>query len=237
MHRQEVAEPLHCWQDNEHQMDFSDNRREDASRRLTSLAVVALLHVAMVYVLVTGLARKMVDVVKAPIETKIIEDVKPPPPDAPPPPPPKFAPPPAFIPPPEVNIQVPLAAQQNVITAVTRTPQPVQPAQRQPVQPVQRQPAATSVRVPPVIDAARSCVKPEYPAASRRNEETGAVTLSFLIGVDGKVVESKVESSSGFARLDEAARKALSLCQFKAGTVDGKPEQSWAILKYLWQME
>lgn len=209
-------------------MDFS-HQKESPSRRLTGLVVVVLIHVAIAYALVTGLARKIVEVIKPPIETRIVEDIKPPPPDTPPPPPPKLAapPPPAFIPPPEVNIQVPILAQQNVITAVSTTPQPVQPVQRQ----------SGSIRVPPVIDAARSCRQPDYPSASRRNEETGTVMLRFLIGVDGKVVESKVEFSSGYPRLDEAARRALSQCQFKAGTIDGKPEQSWASLKYVWKLE
>jgi hypothetical protein len=72
-----------------------------------------------------GLARKVVEVIKAPIETKIIEEIKKPPPDTPPPPPPKLAaPPPPFIPPPEVNIQVPVA-DRATITTVQTTPPPV----------------------------------------------------------------------------------------------------------------
>ena len=211
-------------------MDFSDNQKEGAPRRMTGLIVVVLLHIAIVYALVTGLARKVVDVIKPPVETRIIAEVKLPPPEKAPPPVPKIAPPPpAFIPPPEVNIQVPVLAQQNTITAVTTTPPPVQPAPR---------PAPVAVvRVAPVIDAARSCQPPEYPAAARRNEETGTVTLRFLIGEDGKVVESNIEASSGYPRLDEAARRALGHCQFKAGTVDGKPEQSWARLQYVWKLE
>lgn len=59
------------------------------------------------------------------------------------------------------------------------------------------------------------------------------MVLRFLIDTDGRVVKSEVESSSGYARLDEAARNALGRCQFKPGTVDGKPEQSWASLKYM----
>lgn len=218
-------------------MDFSQDQKEGASRRLTGLIAVIVFHIVIGYALVTGLARKVVEVIKPPVETKIIEDVKPPLPDTPPPPPPKFAPPPpAFIPPPEVNIQVPISAQENVITAVTNAPQHVQPALRH-AQPAPRQVQAMAIRVPPVIDAARSCQQPEYPSASRRNEEAGTVQLRFLIGVDGKVVESKIESSSGYPRLDEAARHALGQCQFKAGTVDGKPEQSWARLRYVWKLE
>lgn len=61
--------------------------------------------------------------------------------------------------------------------------------------------------------------------------------LRFLIGVDGNVLESQIALSSGFARLDEAARGALSKCQFKPGTVDGKAEASWASLKYTWRLD
>ena len=63
------------------------------------------------------------------------------------------------------------------------------------------------------------------------------VQLKFLVGADGKVIESAVEKSSGFRRLDEAARAGLSKCQFKPATVDGNPQQSWASMKYTWRLE
>ena len=47
--------------------------------------------------------------------------------------------------------------------------------------------------------------------------------LSFLIDVDGKVLDSKVDRSSGFRRLDEAARAGLGLCKFKPATLNGLP--------------
>jgi protein TonB len=81
------------------------------------------------------------------------------------------------------------------------------------------------------------CEKPEYPSASRRLEEEGTVALRFLVGVDGKVIQSEVEKSSGFKRLDEAARAGLSKCQVRPALVDGKPEQAWASIKYTWRLE
>jgi protein TonB len=93
------------------------------------------------------------------------------------------------------------------------------------------------VRVAAVLNAAVNCQKPEYPAAARREEEEGTVLLRFLVEVDGKVVKSQIEKSSGFPRLDEAARSALSRCQFKPGTLDGKPEQSWASMRFTWRLE
>ncbi len=63
------------------------------------------------------------------------------------------------------------------------------------------------------------------------------MVLKFLVDVDGKVIQSQVDKSSGSNQLDEAARNALSRCQFKPGTLDGKPEQSWANMRYTWKLE
>ena len=213
-------------------MEFTQDGRNPA-KNLTGITVVVLLHVFIVYALLTGLARKVVEVIKQPIETKIIEEVKPPPPpDLPPPPPPPklLAPPPPFIPPPEVQIQQP--PQQNTITAVSnvKPDNPVMPAV------VRETPVTSQVLVPAVVDA-RNCEKPEYPRKSLRNEETGTVTLQFLIGLDGHVVESKILKSSGSRDLDNAARAGLSLCKFTPGTVDGKPQQSWTKMQYVWKLE
>lgn len=214
-------------------MEFSEYER-NPGKKFTGIAFVIFLHVFIIYALVTGLARKVVEVIKQPIETKIIEEVKPPPPpDLPPPPPPPklLAPPPPFIPPPEVQIQTP--PPQNTITAVSNVKPdvPVMP-------PVVRSeaPPTGQVLVPAVVDA-KNCDKPEYPRKSLRNEETGIVTLQFLIGLDGRVVESKIEKSSGSKDLDNAARAGLSLCKFKPGTIDGKPQQSWTKMQYVWKLE
>jgi len=199
-----------------------------SSRPLVALVAVGIFHVLLIYALMHGLARKIVEVVRAPLETKIIEEIKRPPPEQqpPPPPPPKLAtPPPPFIPPPEVQIQVPVQLAPT-ITAVVQTPPAV------PIAP----PAAPAQRTAAVVDA-RGCEKPPYPAASLRANERGIVRLSFLIDVDGRVLESKVERSSGYRRLDEAARAALGACKFRPATVDGRPERAWARIDYDWKIE
>lgn len=90
--------------------------------------------------------------------------------------------------------------------------------------------------VPPVMDA-KSCESPKYPKSALINEETGTVTMGFLVTPDGKVVESKVEKSSGSKSLDKAALSALSLCKFKPGTKDGKPDQLWVKVDFVWKLE
>jgi len=197
--------------------------------RFTGLIVTVALHIVLIYALIHGLARKIVEVVVPPLETKIIAEVKPPQPEKPPPPPPKLAtPPPPFIPPPEVNIQIPVQ-QAPTITAVTPTPPPA-PA------PITPTPAPAPVTTAPVV-LASSCEKPEYPPAARRANETGAVLLSFLIDANGRVIASKVERSSGSRRLDEAAREGLGLCKFRPATANGQPTQAWARIEYVWRLE
>lgn len=89
---------------------------------------------------------------------------------------------------------------------------------------------------PPVIDSS-NCEKPSYPSASSRLSEEGTVQLRFLVGKDGKVIESAVEKSTGFRRLDEAARQGLSKCTFKPGFKDGFAVESWASMKFTWRQE
>lgn len=222
-------------------MDFSGHEREPG-RKLWGVAFVILVHVLIVYALLTGLARKVVEVVRQPVEAKIIEEPKPPVmKDLPPPPPqPKLAapPPPPFIPPPEVRVQTPPPP--NAITAVTNTkPEtPVMPAPQPAAPAPAHQPqvaAAAPVRTSAVVDA-NNCEKPEYPRRSQRLGEEGTVVLAFLIGTDGKVMDAKVERSSGSRELDKAALNGLSLCKFRPATVDGKPVQSWEKLAYEWKL-
>jgi protein TonB len=198
------------------------------SQRLAGIAVVVVLHALIIYALVTGLGRQVVEVLRAPLETKLLEEVKPPDADVPPPPPDLTAPPPPFIPPPEIQVRQQSAA--NAIVALSREQPPAAPP------PMIAQPALAAVRVGPTVEVGKSCRVPEYPPQSRLLGETGAVVLKFLVDVNGAVLDSQVESSSGHPRLDEAARAALSLCRFKAGTVDGRPEKSWAKLRYVWKI-
>ena len=66
-------------------MDFA-RRQRDPTRHMIGIAMVVLIHVLVIYGLVTGLARKAVEVIKKPLNATIVEEIKAPPP---PPPPPK----------------------------------------------------------------------------------------------------------------------------------------------------
>lgn len=215
-------------------MDDYASRQRKPTKHLIGLGLVVVLHLLFFWAISSGLARSVVKKIQGPVEAVLLEEKKPDLPPPPPPPPTKnLPPPPAYVPP--VDVPVTATSSANAIAAVTATPQP--PAPPPPVVvAAPPPPPAPVVRTPAVVNSA-NCAKPEYPSASRRLEEEGTVSLRFLVGVDGKVIESEVEKSSGYKRLDEAARAALSRCQFRAATVDGKPEQGWATMKYTWRLE
>ncbi|MFZ6657517.1 energy transducer TonB [Undibacterium sp. TJN19] len=94
---------------------------------------------------------------------------------------------------------------------------------------------ASANEIAPAVDK-QSCEKAVYPKAALMNEETGTVVLSILVGADGTVVDSKVEKSSGSKALDKATQKIYSSCTFKPGAKDGKPQQAWTKLEYVWSL-
>lgn len=208
-----------------------------AANRFGGILFAIVLHVFLVYALVSGLAREAVEVLKqTPLETRIIAEVKPPPEPPPPAPPPELTtPPPPFIPPPEIEVATPPPVQAITQTTTVKPPEPRLPPPAPPAPPA---PVAPPVRIAASIDPAKDCrAKPAYPSLSRRVGEEGVVILEFTIEADGQVSDARVKQSSGYPRLDEAARKGLTtLCKFHPGTLDGKPERSTATIAYRWTL-
>ncbi|HET7793877.1 MAG TPA: TonB family protein [Rhizobacter sp.] len=178
-------------------MDFS-RAQVDPRRNVLGVGFVVLFHAALVYALMSGLARKVVDVVRAPIDTKVIEEIvkPPPPPEVAVQPPPKLdAPPPPFIPPPEV--QVPAPAQPSITATVAEPPPSAVIAPVAPVAaPPAPAPAAPSVGVScpgyrqVLLDAG-------YPReATRAQIDQGEVLVSFTIGADGQVKNAAIVRST-----------------------------------------
>ena len=228
-------------------MEFGEQQRSPG-RHAVGFGIVLGLHLLMGWALVTGLAQRMVEVIKAPIETKIIDEVKPPPPPPPEnlPPPPKFAaPPPSFVPPPEVNVNPPPTVAPTITTTqVAPPPAPVTiappPAPAAPPAPPAASPREP-VRVPPKIDFANACERPAYPMPARRAEATGTVVVLYTADTHGVITEATVERSAGPSRehkmLDRATLEAVKGCKVVPGTVDGKPETLTGRVTYVWRLE
>lgn len=82
--------------------------------------------------------------------------------------------------------------------------------------------------VPPRTDAAHlNNPRPAYPALSRRLGEEGKVLLDVYILANGNVGEVKLNTTSGFSRLDNAALQAVRTWKFLPATQGAKPIAYW----------
>ena len=161
----------------------------------------------------------------------------PPPPPEPPKPMPKVAPPQIIAPP--VEVQVTQPPPPDVVTAAVSTDPAPQPSTATPQAEAPAAPASPNsgaMRTAVLADA-NGCAKPEYPVRAARNGESGTVTLALLVGTDGRVAGSRVQTSSGSRELDKAAISALSMCKFKPATNGGVAEQAWAQIAYVWTLD
>lgn len=109
---------------------------------------------------------------------------------------------PVTLAPPVAEIQTETPPPVNAITLPAPTPQPAAPA-----------PATEAKLVSEVAYVQPPA--PHYPPESRRSREQGLVSLRVLIDESGRARDVRVERSSGFPRLDEAARAAVKRALFK----------------------
>lgn len=180
-------------------MDFARQQRNPA-RHLVGIGAVVLLHVLIGWALVSGLARKVVEVVKGPIEVKVIEEVikkPPPPPEVVPPPPKLAAPPPPFIPPPEIAIAPPPTPAPTISVVTQEAP----PAPQAPV--IQRVPEAPAPPQPAVRSAQVVCANYRevmssipYPREALLDGIEGEVLIEFTVTASGQIRDPVIRSSS-----------------------------------------
>jgi protein TonB len=197
------------------------------SKRMAAFALVVLIHVLFVWVLASGLGKKVVEVVLGPVETRLIEEL-PEDENEPPPPPPEFDTPPPYVPPPEISIDIPVDSGPTTAISNVTSERPVAAPPPPPVaapKPVER----AVVRTPPSTQGRGARItQPEYPPAARRAGEEGTVTLKVFVTEGGRAGQVEVAKSSGFPKLDEAAVKEVQRnWRFVPGKEDGKAVSMW----------
>jgi protein TonB len=185
--------------------------------RSVGITIAIAFHVALIWALANGLGRQVAKAIAAPLETFLVEDVKPPPP--PPkaiemPPPPKFTPPPpVYIPPPEVQVQVPPAPAPTITATVAEVPPaPPSPAPTPapravpvvPAPPAPPPPAPAPVAPPAPVSASVACSNyaqvmgdASFPReALRLGLDEGHALIQFTLGVNGEIKDVKAVSAS-----------------------------------------
>ena len=219
-------------------MHFS-HMTSNGGSKATKIAAVAGFHILVGVLFVHSLNSRHITMPKMPEELVVMltPEAPPPPPPEPPKPMPTVAPPQIVAPPVEVQVKQP-PPPDTVTAAVTPDPAPPAPtATPQPEGPPSAAPDSSGKMRTAVLADANGCAKPDYPAKAMRNGESGTVKLALLVGTDGRVAGSRVQSSSGSRELDKAAVSALSMCQFKPATNGGVAEQAWAQIAYVWTLD
>jgi len=111
--------------------------------------------------------------------------------------------------------------------AVAAEPAPVEVP---PTAPVAVRPASPPL-VPPRFDADYlSNPPPDYPVLSRRLGETGQVLLRVRVSAEGLPLHVEISRSSGFRRLDEAARAAVTGWKFAPARRGDTPVEAWVLI-------
>jgi protein TonB len=177
--------------------------RPRLSGRAIFLGITIALHVVFALVFMQMQARKPVEEQAPPIMASLLDEA-----------PPAEQPPPNYTPPP-MNVSYSLPTPEPVVmeteiatNAITATP-------------VSDAPASTAT--PPMVESVEyvRAAPPVYPKESQRRREHGTVLLRVLVDSAGRPVQIQVERSSGFDRLDDAARDAVAKFLFRPYEVNG----------------
>ncbi|MBH1992446.1 MAG: energy transducer TonB [Sphingomonadaceae bacterium] len=189
---------------------------------ITVIVIILIVHA----VLIGALIQVRSHVLRAQEAKLTVVNLTPPPPpaeEAPPPPPST----PAVVAPPPI-VQTPMPPIQQVQTTPDPMPVPT-PAPSVAVAPSPA-PASFAPPAPPSIvqagDLGTQMVSgkpPRYPVESRRKREQGTVVLSLILGIDGAVESLDIAQSSGFSRLDNAARDAVKSWRWRPTIRGGQP--------------
>ena len=179
-------------------MAYADQQMSGS--RIFAIVIVALIHIALGYALVTGLAYSAF---KKAVERVTTVDIEEPPPEEEPPPPPpdEVQPPPIVAPPPPININP--APPPITVVDTPPPPAPVVPRAAPPAPP----PAPSKARgaTPDGQGRWAARIQENYPARAIRDETEGSVGVRVTISAQGRVTACSVTSSSGSSVLDEAA--------------------------------
>ena len=191
---------------------------------------VLLFHAGLLYLIQSGLARKMTEAVIAPEIIALIIPMEPPKQQPPAPEPPKPQTPPKQVkvvtprptptrPQPTPEPVASLPPTPNAIEAPPAPPAPPAPA------PEPAAPAAPANAAPRAVGIGEiACSPPQvtYPSQSRRMGETGKAVVRLTTDESGRVVKTTVVTSSGSSRLDTAAVSAVQAMRCKPYMDNGR---------------
>jgi protein TonB len=196
-------------------MAYADQQM--SGNKITAFVIVALIHIAIGYGLISGLAYEAVEKIAERVTAVDIEE--PPPPEEEPPPPPEpqkdVAPPPPVAPPVRVNVNPnppPVRTTQIIpppAPPVLRIPPPAPVVAPPPPPPPPPPPAPSQARPAQPNMNSLQRIRRDYPNRAQREGREGTVTMRITVGANGRVSACTVTGSSGHSDLDSAACRGM----------------------------
>jgi protein TonB len=196
-------------------------------RRFGPLATIVLGHVAVFYAIQSGMWRQVAQAVPQEVMVGLIVPAPAQKVELPRP-----APASAAKPAPKKAADVKTVATSQAPTALsTPAAAPASTAADSATAPAAPQ-AAAAPAIPKTVSGVEyiQAPQPEYPPLARRANEQGKVMLKVLVNERGRPEQVDVAQSSGWPRLDEAARQAALRALFKPHLEDGKPIAVYAMV-------
>lgn len=209
------------------------------SRRAGLVAAIAL-HVVAVAALLGYEPARTALLAAAPIMVELITPPKPPEPKIDPPvelPKPK---PVAKIVAPKRPVEPPpimVASSQAPSPFVTAPPAPPAPAAAPIADAAAGAPGPVSTTPPNFSADYLENPSPAYPPVSRRMREEGKVMLRVLVNARGTADEVQVRTSSGIARLDEAAQETVRRWKFVPARRGTEAVSAWVLIPISFRLE
>ena len=170
-------------------MAYAD--QEVSGNKIAAFVVVALLHLALGYALVTGLAYEGLKQVVKKVTTV---DIKKDEPKKEPPPPPKKmdAAPPIVAPPPKINVSSVSPPIETVQTVTPMPPPPVYEAPPAPAAAPPPPPKFTAKPASPKGNPGNWATTNDYPTRALREEREGTTGFRVSVGADGQIGRAHV---------------------------------------------
>ncbi|MDE2440667.1 MAG: energy transducer TonB [Betaproteobacteria bacterium] len=106
-----------------------------------------------------------------------------------------------------------------------------------PVAVAQTSPASVAVTAARFNVAYLNNPEPKYPPLSRRLGEEGKVLLKVRVSADGTPASVELEKSSGFDRLDEAAKQAVARWRFVPAKRGDEPIEASVIVPIVFRLD
>jgi protein TonB len=192
------------------ELNASRPRIGGINRRGIAIAITVGVHALVAIALFRLQLAQRTELAPAPIEVALIEEA------------PAEETPPAFTPPP-----------MNLVYALP-TPQEITIETEEPVitGTLITSPGPVTTVAPPMVESVEyvRAAPPVYPKESQRRHEHGTVLLRVLVDALGNPAQIQIERSSGYERLDTAAREAVQKFLFRPHEVNGVAQPAQVLI-------